>query len=65
MEAAQNLVQTLLGTDNSTQRKKEETTINHLKQLQLSVSVHNEEMEIKLSSLSIFLQLVPVTKIIR
>ena len=59
MVAAQNMVQTLLGTDNSTKGKKVETTIHHLKQPQLSVSVSmieslNEDMEIKLSSLSVF-----------
>ena len=53
MVAAQNMVQTLLGTDN-TKGKKVETTIHHAKQPQLSVRVSmieslNEEMEIKLS----------------
>ena len=52
------MVQTLLGTDNSTEGKKVETTIHHTKQPQLSVRVSmieslNEEMEIKLSSLSV------------
>ena len=64
MVGAQNRVQTLLGTANSTKGKKVETTRHHTKQPQLSVSVSmteslNEEMEIKLSSLSL-LQLVPV-----
>ena len=58
MVAAQNRVQTLLGTDNSTKGKKVETTTHHTKQPQLSVRVSmieslNEEMEIKLSSLSV------------
>ena len=44
MVAAQNMVQTLLGTDNSTKGKNVETTIHHVKQPQLSVRV-----EIKLS----------------
>ena len=39
--AAQNMVPTLLGTDNSTKGKKVETTIHHAKQTQLSVSVHD------------------------
>ena len=65
MVAAQNMVQTLLGSDNSTKGRKVETTIHHTKQPQLSVRVSmieswNEEMEIKLSSLSVLLQLVPV-----
>ena len=52
MLAAQNMVQTLLGTDNSTEGKKIETTIHHAKQPQLSVKVSmieslNEEIEIK------------------
>jgi hypothetical protein len=60
--AAQNTVQTLLGTDNSTKIKKVETTTHHAKQPQLSVSVSmieslNEEMEIKQSSLSVFCSL--------
>ena len=59
------MVQTLLGNDNSTKGKKVETTIHDAKQPQLSVSVSmiessNEEIEIKLSSLSVCLQLVPV-----
>jgi hypothetical protein len=37
MIAAQNMVQALLGTDNSTKGKKAETTIHHGKQPQLSV----------------------------
>ena len=50
MVAAQNMVQTLLGTDNSTKGKKVETTIHHTKQPQLSVRVSmieslNEEIE--------------------
>ena len=58
MVAAQNMVQTLLGTDNSTEGKKVETTIHHTDQPQLSVRVSmieslNEEIEIKLSSLSV------------
>ena len=58
MVAAQNMVQTLLATDNSTKDKKVETTIHHAKQPQLSVRVSmieslNEEMEIKLSSLTV------------
>ena len=58
MVAAQNMVQTLLGTDNSTKGKKVETTIHHAKQPQLSVRVctiesSNEEIEIKLYSLSV------------
>jgi hypothetical protein len=36
MVAAQHMVQTLLGTDNSTKVKKVETTIHHAKQPQLS-----------------------------
>ena len=53
------LVQTLLGTDNTTKGKKVEMTIHHTKQPQLSVRLStieslNEEIEIKLSSLSIF-----------
>ena len=55
MVSAQNMVQTLLGTDNSTKGKKVETTIHHAKQPQLSVRVSmieslNEEIEIKLST---------------
>ena len=58
MAAAQNRVQTLLGTDNSTMGKKVETTIHHAKQPQLSSIVSmieslNAEIEIKLSSLSV------------
>ena len=58
MVAAQNMVQTLLATDNSTKGKKVETTIYHTKQPQLSVRVSkikslNEEIEIKLSNLSV------------
>jgi negative regulator of replication initiation len=58
MVAAQNIVQTLLGTDNRTKSKKVDTTIHHVKQPQLSVRVSmieslNEEMEIKRSSLSV------------
>ena len=53
MVASQNMVQTLLGTDNSTKGKKVETAIHHAKQPQLSVNVSmieslNEEIEIKL-----------------
>ena len=53
MAAAQNMVQTLLGTDNSTKGKKEETTMHHAKQPQLRVRVSmieslNEKFEIKL-----------------
>ena len=56
--ADQNKVQTLLGTDNSTKGKKEETTINHVKQPQLSIRVSiieslNDEFETKLSGLSV------------
>ena len=39
MVAAQNMVQTLLGTDNSTKGKMAETTIHQAKQPQLSVRV--------------------------
>ena len=51
-------VQTLLGIENSTKGKKVETTIHYAKQPQLSVRVSlirslNEEIEIKLSSLSV------------
>ena len=58
MVAAQNMVQTLLGTDNSTKGEKVERTKHHTKQPQLSVRVSmieslNEEIEIKLSSLSV------------
>ena len=58
MVAAQNMVQTLLGTDNSTKGKNVETTIDHTKQPQLSVRVSmieplNEEIEIKLSSFGV------------
>ena len=65
MVAAQNMVETLLGTDKST-KGKVETIIHNVKQPQLSVSVSmieslNEEIEIKLSSLSVFFQLVTVT----
>ena len=57
MVATQNMVQTLLGTDNSTNCKKVET-INHTKQPHLSVRESmieslNEEIEIKLSSLGV------------
>ena len=45
MVAAQNMVQTLLGTDNSTEGKKVETTIHHTKQPQLSVIVFMNESE--------------------
>ena len=51
-----NMVPTLLGTNNST-KGKVETTIHHKKQPKLSVRVSkslNEEIEIKLSSLSVF-----------
>ena len=52
------MVQTLLGTDNNTKGKKVEKTCHHTKQPQLSVRVSmieslNEEIEIKLSSLSV------------
>ena len=58
MVAAQNMVQTLLGTNNGTKGKMVETTIHHKKQPQLSVRVSViessiEEIEIKLSSLSV------------
>jgi hypothetical protein len=36
-----NMVQTLLGTDNSTKGKMGETTIHQTKQAQMSVSVHD------------------------
>ena len=54
MVATQNMVQTLLGTVNSTKDKKVETTIHHTKQPQLSVRESmieslNEEIEIKLA----------------
>jgi hypothetical protein len=39
MAAAQNMIQTLLGTANSTKVKKVETTIHHTKQPQLSARV--------------------------
>ena len=53
------MVQTLLGTVNSTKVKKVETIIHHTKQPQLSVRVSmieslNEEIELKLSSLSVY-----------
>ena len=60
MVAAQNMVQTILGSDNSTKGQEgKNTTIHHAKQPQLSVRVSmieslNEEIEIKLSSLSVF-----------
>ena len=38
MVAAQNMVQTLLGTDNSTKGKKVETIIHHTKQPRLTVN---------------------------
>ena len=52
---SRNMVQTGLGTVNSTKGKKVETTIHHTKQPQLSVRVSmieslNEPIEIKLSS---------------
>jgi hypothetical protein len=58
MVAAQNMVQIILGTDNSTKGKKVKKTIHHTKQPQLSVRVFmieslNEEIEIKLPTLSI------------
>ena len=59
MVAAQNMIQTLLGTVNSTRKgKKVEGTIHHTKQPHLSVRVSmieslNEEIEIYLSSLSV------------
>jgi hypothetical protein len=58
------MVQTLLGKVNSIKVKKVETTIHYRKQPQLSVRVSmteslNEEMEIKQSSLSVLLQLIP------
>jgi hypothetical protein len=51
MVAEEDRVPTLLGTYNSTKGKKEETTIHHAKQPQLSVRVSmieslNEEIEI-------------------
>ena len=58
MVAAQNMIQTLLGTDNNTKGKKVVTTIHQAKHPQLPVKVSmieslNEEIEIKLSSLSV------------
>ena len=58
MVVAQNMVQTLLDTYNSTNGKKVETTIHHVKKPQLSVRVSmietlNEVMEIKRSNLSV------------
>ena len=58
MVAAQNMVHTLLGTDNNTKGKKVETTIHHTKQPEVSVrgamiESLNEDIEIKLSSLSV------------
>ena len=58
MVAAQNMIQTLLGTDNGTKSKKVETTMHQSKQQQMSVRVSmieslNEEIEIELSSLSV------------
>jgi UV DNA damage repair endonuclease len=70
MEAAQHGSSTKQGTHIIGHRQqhkgqKVETTIHHAKQPQLSVRVSmieclNEEMEIKLYSLSVFLQIVPV-----
>ena len=59
MVAAQNVVQTLLDTDNSTKGKKVETTIHHTKQPQLSVRVSiiessNEEIEMKLNDVVVY-----------
>ena len=59
------MVRTLLNTDNSTKGMKVETTIHHANQPQLSVKVSmieslNEELEIKLLGLSVFLHLVTV-----
>ena len=58
MVVAQNMVQILLGTVNSTKVKKVEIAIHHTKDPQLSVRVSiieslKEEIEIKLSSLSV------------
>jgi hypothetical protein len=58
MVAAQNMVQTLLGTINNTNVKKVETTVHRTKEPQLSAIVSmieslNEEIEIKLYSLSV------------
>ena len=39
MVAAQNMIRTLLGTDNNTKGKKVETAAHHTKQPQLSVRV--------------------------
>ena len=63
MAAAQNMVQTLLDTDNSTKGKKVVTNIHHKEQPLTDVRVPmidslNEEMEIKLSSLSVFCSLI-------
>jgi hypothetical protein len=54
MVAAQNMVQTLLGSDNSPKGKKVETTIYHTKQPQLSV-IHMtaEDTECTLSNVTI------------
>ena len=68
MVAAQNMVQTLLGTDNSTKGKKVETAIHHAKQPQLSVRVSmieslNEDKTVhedKTVQFECLLQLVPV-----
>ena len=59
MAAAQNMVETLLGTDNSTKGKKVETTIHHAKKPQLAVRVSmieslNEEIETKWTSLRVY-----------
>ena len=62
MAAAQKMVQIIFGTVNSTKGKKVETTIHNTKHPQLSGRVSmieslNEEMDIKLSSLSVFCSL--------
>ena len=59
------MVQTLLGTDNSTRDKKVETTIHHAKQPQLSVRGSmieslNEEIEIDVVVLGPLLDSAPV-----
>ena len=64
MVAAQNMVETLLGTDNSTKGKKVETAMHHAKQAQLSVRVSmieslNEEIAMKLSSIIRWCQINP------
>ena len=45
MVAAENMLQALLGTDNSTKVKKVEATIYHTNQPPLSVSFHDQVFE--------------------